>query len=811
MALEDRYNPQLAEKKWQEFWEKEGIYKFNPNDKRPIFSVDTPPPTISGDMHLGHSFSYSQQDFLIRYKRMAGFNVFYPFGTDDNGLATERLVEKINKVKSRSMSRKEFVRLCLKTLDQIRPNYISDWKKLGMSCDFSIYYTTINDHCQRISQKSFIDLYKMGREYRKEAPTIWCPECQTAIAQVELEDRELKSYFNDIIFKIDREEVIIATTRPELLPACVAVFFHPEDKRYQKHAGKKAFVPLFNYEVPVLQDPRVSMEKGTGIVMCCTFGDQTDAEWYKQYKLPLRVALSRDGKMTALAKGYEGQKIAEARKNIIQDLTHAGLLTSQKEIIHVVNVHERCGTEIEILETKQWFIKYLDLKEKFLEHGRKLHWYPPYMYVRLENWIKGLQWDWCISRQRYYGVPFPVWYCRKCGETILAEEKQLPVDPLEDHPSKPCRCGSTDFEPEQDVLDTWATSSLTPKLAVALFRDKKVFKKLYPMTLRPQAHDIITFWLFNTMVKSILHENKNPWRDVVISGFALDPHGKKMSKSKGNAIAPQEMMKKYCADSLRFWAAGSKLGEDLPFQEKDLVTGQKMVTKLWNASRFVTMNLQDFDIKKIQPEKLALRAVDEWILSKMQAIIKEATETFGHYEYSKTKADVELFFWKSFCDNYLEIVKERLYTEERFGKAGKEAAQFTLYTILLDILKLIAPIMPHITEEVYQSYFALHEKPKSIHLFDWPKPEKRFIKETHERGGDLAVLIIAECRKQKSLKSLSLKAEIKKIVISTGKEEQQLLKDFLDDIKSTVKAVEIEFGEAGEIAVSETLKLKIVF
>jgi len=367
-------------------------------------------------------------------------------------LPTERLIEKIKNVKGSRIERGEFIKLCLSTLEEIRPNFVKDWKKIGISADYNLFYSTINDHCRKISQKSFIDLYKIGREYQLEAPTIWCPICETAISQVELKDETLESSFNNIVFKLeDGKPLIIATTRPEMLGSCCAIFAHPEDTRYQHLFGKKAKVPLFDFEVPILADEKADPEKGTGIVMCCTFGDQTDIEWYKKYKLPLVISITKDGKMNEKAGKYAGLKIKEARKQIIEDLDKAGLLVSQKKISHTVNVHERCNTEIEILNSKQWFIKYLDKKEDFLKAGEQLKWYPDHMKYRLFNWINGLQWDWCISRQRFFGVPFPVWYCKKCNEVILAEESQLPVDPLKNKPLKPCKCGSNEFLPEKDV------------------------------------------------------------------------------------------------------------------------------------------------------------------------------------------------------------------------------------------------------------------------------------------------------------------------------------------------------------------------
>ena len=790
MEVSKNYDFKVSEDKWGKYWDKEEVYKFNQSSKKKIYSVDTPPPTVSGKMHIGHAFSYTQQDIVIRYHRMKGENVFYPFGTDDNGLPTERLVERLKNVKGSRMDRDEFIKLCLKTLNEIRPAFVGDWKKIGVSADYNIFYSTIDNHCRRVSQKSFIDLYGIGREYRKEAPTIWCPTCETAIAQVELEDRELESSFNDVIFKLENgKDLVIATTRPELLSSCVAIFAHPGDKRYINLLGKKAKVPLFNHYVQILADKKVDPEKGTGIVMCCTFGDQTDIEWHKAYKLPLVMSFTKDGRMNENAGKYKGLTIKEARKNIVEDLKKDNLLINQKIITHAVNVHERCGTEIEILNSKQWFIKYLDLKNRFLDAGRKLNWHPKHMINRYENWIKGLQWDWCISRQRFFGIPIPVWYCKKCSEIILADEKQLPVDPLKDKPLKKCKCGSNEFIPEKDVLDTWATSSLTPQIAASLYPE--LYDKLYPMSLRPQAHDIISFWLFNTVVKSQVHNDKNPWKDVVISGWALDPHGKKMSKSKGNVVEPQVVLEKHGADALRFWASSSRLGEDLPFQEKELVAGQRTITKLWNASKFVFMNLNDHKSEK--PKNLEI--IDKWILSKLNKLIKECTESFEEYEYSRVKSETEKFFWHTFCDNYLEIVKDRLYNPEKRGEIARLSAQYTLYNSLLTIVKLFAPIMPYITEEVYQDYYKKELKEKSIHLLSWPKFDAKLIDNEIEVVGDKAVEVISFVRKEKATRGKSLKDKVKLLICDIK------LKIIEEDLKAVTQAENIEYGN----------ELKIVF
>jgi valyl-tRNA synthetase len=784
-----KYDPSEAEPKWQKFWEEKGIYKFNPKAEGEIYSIDTPPPTVSGKMHLGHSFSYSQQDFIARYKKMVGFNVYYPFGTDDNGLPTKLLIEKEKKVRAADMSRKDFVQLCLKTLkEELRPKYVADWKRIGMSCDFSMFYTTINEHCQRLSQKSFLDLYKMGREYRTEAPAMYCPKCQTAISQVECEDKEIPSFFNDVVFNVGGEDLIIATTRPELLPACVAVFYHPDDKRYKKYKGKTAKVPLFDFEVPILEDKKADPEKGTGIVMCCTFGDSTDAEWQKAHHLPIKEAISKEGKMTKLAGKYEGMSIETARKMIIEDMKDKRLIVSQQPIKHAVNVHERCGTPIEFVHSKQWFIKYLDLKKDMLRWGKELKWFPDHMRNRYENWVQGLQWDWCISRQLPFGVPFPVWYCKKCDEVVVAEEKDLPVDPLYDKPpAKKCpKCGGSEFVPEKDIINTWATSSLTPQIAAALVPE--MYDKLYPMSLRPQAHDIISFWLFNTVVKSRLHNKTNPWKDVVISGWALDPHGKKMSKSKGNVVEPQAMIEKYSADCLRFWAAGSKLGDDLPFQEKDFVTAQKIITKLWNASRFASMHLEDYDIEG----EVELEEYDRAVLSRMNRMIDSCTKYFDNYEYSKTKNDVEAFFWQNICDFYLEIAKDRLYNPDKRGEMQRKSAQYTLYRLILTTIKMLAPIMPHITEEIYQLYFKKNEKAESVHISKWPSADKKLIDENAEAVGAVIDSAVEHVRRAKSEQNISLKEPVKRVVIEAKISEDDFEK-IKEDIKGVTHAESVEF------------------
>jgi len=808
MELPHYYNPTEAERKWQQFWEQQEIYVFHPAPNKETYAIDTPPPTVSGKMHLGHAFSYTQQDIIARYQRMRGKKVFFPFGTDDNGLPTERLVEKKKNILSTRMSREEFVQICNQVIEQEKPIFIQSWKNIGMSADFKRSYSTINPHCQITSQASFLDLYTKGRIYQQESPNTYCVSCQTAIAQAEFDNIEMTSQFNDIIFKSGGRDLVISTTRPELIPACVALFHHPQDERYRSLQGKFATVPLFAYEVPILADENVDTEKGTGLMMVCTFGDKDDVDKWFRYKLPLRVVLEKNGRMNELAGEFQGVKIKEARKAILEQLKHAGAVVRQREIVHAVNVHERCQTEIEFLKTKQWYIRLLDKKEELLDLANQITWYPAHLKVRYDHWVQNLNWDWCISRQRHFGIPIPVWTCSKCQAIILPDRKELPVDPTTRNPRKPCTCGSVQFIPETDVFDTWATSSVTPEIATNWVHQGEYEYHFdnKPLALRPQAHDIIRTWLFYTMVQSYFHHGRIPWKKVMISGHAQDSKGRKMSKSLGNIIEPMEMIQKYSADALRFWAAGSKLGDDLPFQEKDLVTGQKFITKLWNASKFCLQHLDDFNPQATPGE---LEVFDQWILSKLQKLIQSGTETLDSYEYSRPKAEIEFFFWHVCCDYYLEIVKDRLYNPTIRGVDARISAQYGLYHTLLFVLKMAAPIMPHITEEIYQFYFAAKEKKKSIHVSSWPALEKKLVEEGAELAGDIGVDIINTVRKYKSEHKWSMKEEIAEIVlVNEEKDFKSIIQSMEGDLKAVLNAQKISF--AGETSLeTQMFKVKV--
>ncbi len=773
-----RYDVKSREKYWKEFWEKKQIYKYEkPKDKSKVFKIDTPPPTVSGKMHVGHSYSYSQMDFIARYKRMKGYSLFYPFGTDDNGLATERLVEKINNVKGTNMERHEFIELCRKTVDNLREEFVDDWKKIGVSADYNMFYSTINEDVIKISQKYFLDLVKKDRVYRKENPTLYCPNCKTAIAQVELEDLERESKMNYIEFKVKKENendvdsFIIGTTRPELLSSCVAVFINPEHELANKLEGKKAIVPIFNFEVPIIKDEGALLDKGTGIVMCCTFGDQKDIEWYKQYNLPLKISIKEDGTLNENAGKYEGLKIKEAREKILEDLKEKNILKKQETVKQVVNVHERCSTEIEILHSKQWFIKVLDMKEELLEAGNKFKWHPEHMKNRYDNWVKSLKWDWCISRQRFFGVPFPVWYDEE-GNVIFASEEELPVDPLKD---KPKGYEDKNLIPEKDVMDTWATSSLTPIIATELFGNSD-FDFYYPFDLRPQAHDIISFWLFNTVVRSLIHKNTIPWNNVTISGWVLDPKGRKMSKSKGNVINPQDVIEKYSSDALRYAASIVKLGDDAPFQEKDVQTGYKTANKIFNAVKF---SINFLEGKEKYLENKEENFIDKWILTKLSKTIKNYNESFEKYNYSEARRKIDEFFWKYYTDNYIEFSKHRLYNDK------DENMYSTLFKTTKSVIQLYAPFMPFVTEEVYHYYN--FDSEESIHktiIEDY-----NYNYEYEEKLGDLLMDIIVEVRKKKTQNQKSMKAKVESIKIRLKEEELKLIEEKKEEFELELKNI----------------------
>jgi valyl-tRNA synthetase len=785
--MDKKYDPKKIENKWIKYWEKNNIYKFDPDSKKKIYSIDIPPPTASGDIHIGHIMHYTQFEFIARYKRMAGFNVFFPFGFDDNGLPTEKYVETEMGVSKTSVDKEKFIKLCLDASKKLTAEYTKIFKTLGHSPDWSYVYNTMSDYCQKQAQRSFVELYKKGEIYRAEEPTIWCIQHQTALAQAEIEDCDRHTILNYVIFELeDGKKVKIATTRPELLGSCVGVFVHPNDKKYKKMIGKKIKVPLFDHKVSINSDEKVDMDFGSGMVMVCTFGDTQDIDWWKMHKLPLAISINEDGTMNEKAGKYKGMKIEEARKSIIKDLQEKKLISKQEKIEQTVGTCWRCGKPIEFLVSEQWFIKMLKHKKKLEEFGNKVKWYPSFYKKRYFDWNNNLKWNWCISRQRYFGIPFPVWYCKKCNKIVVADEKDLPVDPNKNKPKKKCSCGSNEFIPEKDVMDTWMTSSMTPMIISKWKDDPKFFKKTFPQSMRASAHDIISYWNYRTILKSYLHENSIPWKDLMVSGHGLDEHGKKMSKSKGNVVHSLDIAKKYSADAVRYWSATAKLGEDLFYREGDIKKSERVLIKLWNASRFVYSYLKDY-----KPKKVELRIIDKWLLSELSTIIKECTKSLDSYGISKARREVEIFFFNIFCDNYLEIVKHRLNGED---KKSKDAALYTLFLSLKSILKLFAPFIPFITEELYQTIF---KGEKSIHISDWPK---HILWDVESIAlGNKMVYFLSIIRKYKTKEKLPMNAELKKVIIVSKKN----LYETLEDLKGTIRAKEIDImrGEKDNIQV----------
>ncbi len=811
--LPDQYDHTLREKHWQEHWLTAGTYHWDESASREdTFVIDTPPPTVSGLLHMGHIFSYTHCDFVARFQRMLGKTVFYPMGFDDNGLPTERLVEKIIKKRATDMSREEFIEQCNIVTLEARAEFRRLFQSAALSVDWRQEYHTISDESRKISQMSFLDLFHKNNAYRKLQPMLWDPVDQTAIAQAEIEDKELPSTFNDITFAIDgsSEKITIGTTRPELIPACVAIFYHPDDDRYTHLKGRHAITPLFGVKVPILTDDTVEPDKGTGIMMCCTFGDEKDIEKWRKHDLDMRIVLNKYGKLdftSPTGRGRNAESISGegdmvlpgakeayaalqglkvtntdpkhpgARQKILEMLAASGDLIESKPITHAVKCAERSGAPLEILPTYQWFVKILDQKEQLKDKSRVCKWYPEWMQLRMEQWIDGLNWDWCISRQRYYGVPFPVWFSKRPGEegkVLVGTPDQLPVNPLVDLPKGYTR---DEVEAEADVMDTWATSSVSPQLSAKGINDTDMldatrYSKLFPADMRPQAHEIIRTWAFYTLVKAHLHENTTPWKSLMISGWCLASDKTKMSKSKGNVVTPVELIEEKGTDSVRYWASTSRLGADTAFSEDLLKIGRKLVTKLWNASKFVGLQLEQLEgtpstARHAIESGVIFETLDLWIISRLHKTIQRATTEFSAYEYCDARMAVEDFFWNDFCDNYLELVKSRAYGNA--GKAEQQSACHTLWHCLNAVLKLFAPFVPHITEEIFSNVFEQEfQLTGSLHARGmWPNAELYPYSDIAEQAGIHAVSMLNTVRKAKSEKNVSLKFPVQEIIVST--------------------------------------------
>ncbi len=769
------YDPKASEEKWRQYWLDRKTYAWDSKGTRAEnFIVDTPPPTISGHLHMGHIYSYTQTDVIARFMRMAGKNVFYPVGWDDNGLPTERLVEKMKGIRAADMSREDFIRVCHEVVNESEKDYRALFRSIALSVDWDQEYQTIDDNSRKLSQMSVLDLFAKGELYRQPQPTLWDIADQTALAQAEVAEKESPGTMWNIPFTCaDGSEIEIATTRPELLGACVALMVCEKHKHL---VGQKVTTPLYGVQVPVIFDEKVDPDKGTGAVMCCTFGDVTDIEWWRTHKLPTRIIIDNVGRLTDdRVPELKGLKINAAKAKIIEIMKEKGLVRSEVAVQRMVPCAERSGAPLEIIVTPQWFVKVLDKKADLIAQGKKIKWYPEYMRVRFEQWTENLKWDWCISRQRYFGVPLPFWYSKRAGEEgkiIPADPSQLPVNPLVDLPKGYTRDEVTG---EADVMDTWATSSITPQLSSKgitkeLTLDPDRHAKLYPAHIRPQAHEIIRTWAFYTILKSWLHEKSVPWETIALSGWCLAEDRSKMSKSKGNVVRPEQLIEDNSADVVRYWTATSRLGLDTAMDPNTFKIGRKLQNKLWNAAKFVTLQVSGFSPKA--PTLAASKAdviapLDLWISTRLQETIAKATEHYLAYDYADALRVCEEFFWKDFCDNYLELVKARAYDEANKDPKGKLSAQTTLYFVLEAVLRLFAPVMPYITEELYSTlYPAQWKKAGSIHARGfWPNSAD-YITDAGAAGeGATVVNLLAAVRKAKSVANVSIKTQATRFVV----------------------------------------------
>jgi valyl-tRNA synthetase len=777
------------EKKWQDFWDENKIYRFNPKSEKPVFSVDNPPRYASGGLHVGHAVHYTHIDFAARYNRLRGYNVFFPLCFDTNGIPIEERVERKMGITRMDIDRQEFIKLCREFANENIAEMTRQFKILGESMDPTIYYQTDAEYYRRLTQISFIELYNKGLIYKGEHPVNWCPRCMTALADAEVEYQDRKTKLNYIKFKIsDRDEdVIIATTRPELLCTCQLVAINPRDERAGELAGKMLLTPVYRRQVEIVEDDKVLSEFGTGIVMICSIGDKDDLEWIFRYGLDIEQGIDEHGKMTEAAGKYQGMSIKDAKEAIIVDMKEQGLLIKQEELDQSVGSCWRCKTPIEFLKVPQWFLKLLDFKEDVLKISDEINWFPEFMKIRLEDWVNSLNWDWVISRQRYFATPIPLWECTECVEVVVAKEEQCYIDPtIETPPVDKCqKCGG-ELKGCEDVFDTWMDSSISPLFNTYWKRDEAMFKKLFPMSLRPQAQDIIRTWAFYTIIREHLLVDSKPWDDIMIGAYILAEDGTPMHSSKGNAVDPIAILEEYGSDAMRYYAANCALGMDNPFRIKDIKRGVRLCTKLWNMQSFIGGAISG----KTEFDSSNLSSVDKWILTRYSMVLKETTALLDTYQFDKSMKIIENFLWHEFADHYLEMVKYRIYDK------SDEGALFTLFTIGLGLTKMLATFLPHITEEVYQSYYRKLDGKESLHISNWPKeiPED---KEAAEKG-ELAKDIIAALRNWKSENRLALNSEISAVEI-VASDKMDLFSDIRDDISSTVRAKELNIVKEVQI------------
>ncbi len=784
----------LKEAEWQNKWEKAHVHKFIGDGTRPRYIIDTPPPYPTGSIHIGHVLNWTFIDIIARFMRMKGYDVMFPQGWDCHGLPTEVKVEEIHNIRKNDVPRDEFRKMCIDlTHDNIK-QMKSQMQSLGFSQDWSREFVTMTPEYRAKTQLSFLKLYNKNLIYRAVHPVNWCPRCETAIAFAEVDYNENKSNLNYLEFPETNGEgkIMIATTRPELLSACVAVVVHPDDERYKHLEGKKVEVPLYNRSVKIITDIEVDPEFGTGAVMICTFGDKTDVSWVNKYNLDIIEAIDETGLMKDVSGKYKGFTIPECKTAIIEDLKTEGCLIKQEPVDQNVGLCWRCKTPIEILVKKQWFVAVKKLESQILETAEEIDWIPEHMKIRLQNWAGSMDWDWCISRQRLFATPIPVWYCNECGKVQLPAPEDLPVDPSIENPPGPCECGCNNFTGEFDVLDTWMDSSITPMVIAGW--PSSDFKNNYPSDLRPQGHDIIRTWAFYTILRCKALTDEKPFNRIVVNGMVFGEDGHKMSKSRGNVIAPEAVIEEYGADAMRLWSANSVPGSDVPFDWKDVKNGYKFLRKFWNAFRFINMHIADYKMD----DALALNnlnPMDRWILSKLNHLVSDVTGYLETYNFADARNKIQAFVWHDFCDEYIEAVKYRLYADSEDLQASKEAARYTLKTVISTSLKLLSPITPHFTDEVNQY---LEESSISIHQGDWPVPETDLMDDKAEEIGEKGVDIIGDIRRFKSATGRPLNTPIKSAIIYTRDSElNNILKELESDIIGTtrIKNLKIEIGK----------------
>ena len=804
VALPDKAVLEGLEEKWTAAWDELGIYRFDRSKSREeVFSIDTPPPTVSGSLHIGHVFNYTQTDVIARFWRMQGKAVFYPIGWDDNGLPTERRVQNYFGVRCEpalpydpdftapkkpgndviSISRRNFVELCGLLTTEDEEVFENLFRRIALSVDWDLKYTTISPEAQRVSQRAFLKMLQAGQAYRHEAPTLWDVDYASAIAQAELEDREIAGAYHRLAFlRSDGSGAVeIETTRPELLPACVALVAHPDDARYQPLFGTTVTTPLFGVEVPVVAHRLADPEKGSGIAMICTFGDLTDVIWWRELALPTRSVIGRNGRLEAVEFGAEpfpsisperanaaygelaGKTVRQAQRSIVELLSQDGALIGEpRPITHAVKFYERGERPLEIVSSSQWYVHTMAMQERLLTAGRELHWHPEFMKARFDSWVEGLTGDWNISRQRYFGVPFPLWYPldadgNQVDRPILPDESTLPIDPSSDVPPgyrEDQRNQPGGFVGDPDVMDTWATSSLSPEIAGRFVDDPDLFSRMYPMDLRPQAHEIIRTWLFSTVVRAELAHNTLPWSDAAISGWILDPDRKKMSKSKGNVVIPTDLLDKYGTDAVRYWATSARLGVDTALDEQQMAIGRRLAIKLLNASKFALSRLGEEET--IDHQAVSLLPLDAAMLTRLQEVVHDATEAFANYEHARALDRIEKFFW-TFCDDYVELVKVRAYSDGPGASSARQALELALSVLL----RLFAPFIPFATEETWSWW---HDG--SIHAAPWPTTNE-FDATTAfapQLLDDVAA-ILGEIRRAKTIAKVGMRAKVASVRI----------------------------------------------